>query len=603
MLNSKDIPAAKSIKPVSKDLTIRICMGTGGLAAGSREVMDAFHAALRARGLKAALIKKCVTKTGCRGFCAKDVLVDVIVDGAKSTYQFVDPEKVTRIVEQHIVSGRPVEDWLVGPEYYAFHNRETKVLLKQCGEIDPEDIHAYIAIGGYSGLEKALAQTPFEVREEIKASGLRGRGGAGFPTGLKWEFCSMSRTAVKYLICNADEGDPGAFMDRAVIEGNPHSVLEGMIIGGYAIGAKESFIYIRAEYPLAIERLKIAILAAEEKGFIGKNILGSGFDFQVAIKQGAGAFVCGEETALIASIEGKRGMPRSKPPFPVSKGLWGKPTVVNNVETLASIPVIMLQGAKWYASIGTEKSKGTKIFALTGNIRNTGLIEVPLGISLREIIYDIGGGCAKGRRFKAVQTGGPSGGCIPESHIDMPVDYETLNEIGSMMGSGGMVVMDNTSCMVDMAKFFLSFTKNESCGKCLPCRLGNKRLYEILDRITRGQGKAGDIEFLISLSEDIKISSLCGLGQTAPNPVLSTIRFFRDEYEAHIHEGRCPAGVCKAFRKYVVNPEVCKMCGKCFSACPSGAITWKKKEPAVISGETCIKCGACYDVCPFGAII
>ena len=578
-------------------------MGTGGLAAGSHEVMDAFHAELRARGLKAAVTKKCVTKTGCRGFCAKDVLVDVIMNGEKTTYQFVNPEKVVRIVKEHIISGRPVKEWLVGPEYQAFHNRETKVLLKQCGEIDPEDIQAYIAIGGYGGLEKALAQTPFEVREEVKASGLRGRGGAGFPTGLKWEFCRMARGAVKYLICNADEGDPGAFMDRAVIEGNPHSVIEGMIIGGYAIGAKEGFIYIRAEYPLAIERLKIAISAAEHEGFIGKNINGSGFDFNISIKQGAGAFVCGEETALIASIEGKRGMPRSKPPFPVSRGLWGKPTVVNNVETLASIPVIMLQGAKWYASIGTEKSKGTKIFALTGNIMNTGLIEVPLGISLREIIYDIGGGCAKGRRFKAVQTGGPSGGCIPESHIDMPVDYETLNEIGSMMGSGGMVVMDNTSCMVDMAKFFLSFTTKESCGKCLPCRLGNKRLYEILDRITQGKGKQGDIEFLLSLSEDIKISSLCGLGQTAPNPVLSTIRFFRDEYEAHIFEGRCPAGVCKALRTYMINPEVCKMCGKCFKACPSAAIAWKKKNPAVLNKEKCIKCGTCYEICPFGAII
>jgi NADH:ubiquinone oxidoreductase subunit F (NADH-binding)/(2Fe-2S) ferredoxin/NAD-dependent dihydropyrimidine dehydrogenase PreA subunit len=602
-LPKKKTPLGKSVKPSLKGLIIRVCMGTGGMAAGSREVMDAFHSELNARGLKAAVIKKCVTKTGCRGFCAKDVLVDIIIDGSKETYQFVDPEKAGRIVEEHIINGRPVKEWLVGPEYHAFHNRETKVLLKQCGEIDPEDIQAYIAAGGYGGLKKALSLTPFEVREEIKASGLRGRGGAGFPTGLKWEFCSMSKVAVKYLICNADEGDPGAFMDRAVIEGNPHSVLEGLLIGGYAIGAKEGFIYIRAEYPLAIERLKIAISAAEQKGFIGKNILESGFDFRITIKQGAGAFVCGEETALIASIEGKRGMPRSKPPFPVSKGLWGKPTVVNNVETLASIPVIMSQGAKWYSSIGTEKSKGTKIFALTGNIMNTGLIEVPLGISLREIIYDIGGGCAKGRTFKAVQTGGPSGGCIPESHIDMPVDYETLSEIGSMMGSGGMVVMDNTSCMVDMAKFFLSFTKNESCGKCLPCRLGNKRLYEILDRITGGEGKEGDIEFLSSLAEDIKISSLCGLGQTAPNPVLSTIRFFRDEYEAHIHEGRCPAGVCKAFRKYMIDPEICKMCGKCFRACPCEAIEWKKKQPAVLNKVMCIKCGICYEVCPFGAII
>ncbi len=399
------------------------------------------------------------------------------------------------------------------------------------------------------GAKKALSMTPFEVIEEVKASGLRGRGGAGFFTGLKWGFCSMSKGTPKYIICNADEGDPGAFMDRSVIEGNPHSVLEGMIIGGFAIGANHGYIYIRAEYPLAIARLEIAIEQATERGFLGQNILGSGFDFDIKIKKGAGAFICGEETALIASIEGRRGMPRTKPPFPANKGLFGKPTVINNVETLANLPAIMTKGASWYASIGTEQSKGTKVFALTGKIKNTGLIEVPMGMSLKEIIYDIGGGMEKNRKFKAVQTGGPSGGCIPASHIDMPVDYESLIRIGSMMGSGGMVVMDDTTCMVDMSKFFLSFTQNESCGKCVPCRLGTKRMLEILTRITEGKGKEDDIELLMELGTDIKLSSLCGLGMSAPNPVLSTIHFFRDEYEAHIKEGVCPSNVCKALRQ------------------------------------------------------
>ena len=425
----------------------------------------------------------------------------------------------------------------------------------------------------------------------------------GFHTGLKWELCSMSPDKVRYIICNADEGDPGAFMDRAVLEGNPHSVLEGMIIGGYAIRAHEGFIYVRAEYPLAIQRLEIAIEQAERGAFLGKDIVRSGYDFAISIKKGAGAFVCGEETALIASIEGKRGMPRSKPPFPVNRGLWNRPTVVNNVETLATVPQIMTRGAAWFSSIGTVKSKGTKIFALTGKIKNTGLIEVPLGMPLREIVYDIGGGCGRNRKLKAVQTGGPSGGCIPASHIDMPVDYESLGDIGSMMGSGGMVVMEDTTCMVDMAKFFLSFTRNESCGKCLPCRVGNMRLYEVLERITGGKGRTGDIDFLVDLSEDIKISSLCGLGQTAPNPVLSTIRFFRDEYEAHIHEGICPARVCKAFRRYVVSDTLCTMCGKCFRECPSRAIAWEKKQKAFIDVKKCTKCGMCYDACQFRAIL
>lgn len=592
----------KAGKPSVKDLTIRVCVGTGGLAAGSSEVIDQFHKELEAHGLAAHIEKKCVNKTGCRGFCAKDVLVDVILNDNLSTYQFIKPEMVGRIVEDHIISGNPVEEWLVGPEYHTFHDKQTKILLKQCGQIDPEDIDAYIGIGGYEGAKKALSLTSFEVTEEVKSSGLRGRGGAGFLTGLKWELCSMSKGTPKYIICNADEGDPGAFMDRSVIEGNPHSVLEGMIIGGYAIGANHGYVYIRAEYPLAIARLETAIKQATERGFIGKNIFGSDFDFDIKIKQGAGAFICGEETALIASIEGKRGLPRSKPPFPVNKGLWGKPTVINNVETLANLPSIITKGASWYAAIGSEKSKGTKVFALTGKIKNTGLIEVPMGMSLKEIIYDIGGGLEKNRKLKAVQTGGPSGGCIPASHIDMPVDYESLISIGSMMGSGGMVVMDDTTCMVDMSKFFLSFTQSESCGKCVPCRIGTKRMLEILTRITEGKGKEDDIELLIELGTDIKLSSLCGLGMSAPNPVLSTIHFFRHEYESHIKDGICPSNVCKALRQYIVNIDLCKMCGKCFRVCPAGAITWEAKKKAAIDKSKCIKCGACFEACPFNSI-
>jgi len=590
-------------KPDVKDFTVRVCAGPSGLAAGSSEVINAFIKELKSHGLDPHVEKKCVNKTGCRGFCAKDVLVDVVREGNKSTYQFVMPEMVNRIVEEHIINGKPVEEWLVGEEFHAFHARQTKVLLEQCGQIDPEDIDAYISTGGYEAAKMALSLTPFEVIEEVKASGLRGRGGAGFPTGLKWELCSLAKGDPKYIICNADEGDPGAFMDRAVIEGNPHSVIEGMIIGAYAIGAKQGYVYIRAEYPLAVERLKVALTQAHERGFLGTDIMGSGFDFDISIRLGAGAFVCGEETALIASIEGKRGMPRPKPPFPVNKGLWGKPTVINNVETLANLPFIIRKGAAWFSSIGSEKSKGTKIFALTGRIKNTGLIEVPMGITLREIIYDIGGGVEKGRKLKAVQTGGPSGGCIPASHIDIPVDYESLTGIGSMMGSGGMVVMDDTTCMVRMAKFFLSFTQQESCGKCVPCRVGTKRMLEILQRITEGNGREGDIELLIELGTDIKLSSICGLGQTAPNPVLSSIRFFRDEYESHIKERVCPARSCKALRQYMVDTDDCRMCGKCMRVCPSAAITWQKRQPAYIDKTKCIKCGACYEACPFNAIL
>ncbi|RME66979.1 MAG: NADH-quinone oxidoreductase subunit NuoF, partial [Nitrospirae bacterium] len=550
---------------MSKKVEIKVCMGTGGIAAGGEAVIEAFNTALKEKSVKASVRKNCsLHQVGCRGFCARDVLVDVIIDGKKTTYQFIKPDMVAQIVEQHIIGGNPVEEWTVKEDYYKFHEKQVKVVLADCGEVDPEDIDSYIARGGYEALKKVLKEmTPEQVVNTIEASGLRGRGGAGFPTGLKWEYARKNPSKVKYIICNADEGDPGAFMDRSVIEGNPHSVIEGMIIGAYAIGSNQGYVYIRAEYPLAGNRLGIALEQARKKGFLGENILGSGFSFDIKIKLGAGAFVCGEETALIASIEGKRGMPRAKPPFPVEKGLWGKPTVINNVETLANVPYIIRNGALWFAQYGTEKSKGTKVFALTGKVKNTGLIEVPMGISLREIIYDIGGGIEGDRKLKAVQTGGPSGGCIPANMIDIPVDYENLAKVGSIVGSGGMVVMDETDCMVNIAKYFLEFTQAESCGKCVPCRIGTKRLLEILTRITEGRGRPGDIELLESLSQDIKLGSLCGLGQTAPNPVLSTIKYFRDEYEAHIHDKRCPAGVCKNLLTYTIIEEYCKGCTMC----------------------------------------
>ena len=590
-------------RPKEKEYVIRVCMGTGGVTAGGEKVIDAFRSHLASVGLTVP-VDECIKKVGCRGFCARDVLVDVQSTKGIHTYQFVNPDMVSRIVAEHLVRGKPVKEWLVEPDYHTFHERQKKIVLKHCGRIDPENIEEYIALKGYDGAEKVLTgMSPLEVIDEIRASKLRGRGGAGFSTGIKWNLCHMSKGVPKYLICNADEGDPGAFMDRAIIEGNPHSVLEGMIIGGYAIGANQGYIYIRAEYPLAIHRLAIAIRQAEEKGLLGGDIFGSGFAFDIKIKKGAGAFICGEETALIASIEGKRGIPRARPPFPVNKGLWGKPTTINNVETFANVPPIIRKGSSWFAAIGTEKSGGTKAFSLTGKVKNTGLIEVPIGITLREIVYEIGGGPPKNRKLKAVQTGGPSGGCIPADCIDTPVDYGSLVRLGSMMGSGGMVVMDDTTCMVDMAKFFLTFTQAESCGKCVPCRIGTKRMLEILTRITEGKGKASDIDQLEELGQDIKDASLCGLGMSAPNPVLSTIRYFRKEYEAHIIEGRCPAAVCEALRQYMVIDDVCKKCGKCKRVCPSGAIEWKPKETAYISREKCIKCGACFDACPFRSIV
>ena len=587
-----------------KDVTIKVCMGTGGIAAGGVEVMSSFEKSLEAAGIQASVEKHCsLHKVGCRGFCARDVLVDVVIAGNKATYQYIKPDMVERIVGEHIVGGTPVADWLVTDDYHTFHDKQVKVVLSDCGEVDPEDIDSFISRGGYEATKKVLTtMAPQEIIEVIKASGLRGRGGAGFPTGVKWDMAIKAPGPNKYLICNADEGDPGAFMDRSVVEGNPHGVIEGMIIGAYAIGAPYGYVYIRAEYPLAVERLHLAIKQAKERGFLGKNILGKGFDFNIKVKLGAGAFVCGEETALIASIEGKRGQPRAKPPFPVQKGLWGYPTIINNVETLANVPYIMRKGASWYAGMGTEKSKGTKVFALTGKIQNSGLIEVPMGIPLKEVIYDIGGGIEGGKKLKAVQTGGPSGGCIPASIIETTLDYESLGKVGSIMGSGGMVVLDETDCMVNVAKYFLQFTQSESCGKCVPCRIGTKRLLEILTRITEGKGREGDIDLLETLSSDVKTASLCGLGQSAPNPILSTIKYYRDEYEAHIYEHRCPAGVCKDLLTYSILEEFCKGCTACTRVCPAGAIVGEKKKPHKIIQDICIKCGACFETCKFKSI-
>jgi len=587
-----------------KKVVVRVCIGTGGLAAGGKEVIEAFKKAITDFCVDIELDFTChYQKVGCRGFCARDVLVDVVDGDTSVTYQGIKPDIAKRIVEEHLIKGEPVKEWLIDASYYAFHAKQLKILLKDCGTIDPEDIQAYINVGGYSGIKKIVsAMTPEDVINEIKASAIRGRGGAGFPTGVKWEACRKAPGDVRYIVCNADEGDPGAFMDRSIIEGNPHSVVEGMMIAAYAIGASLGYVYIRAEYPAAVDRLKLAIAQAHELGYLGNNLFGSGFHFDVRIKLGAGAFVCGEETALIASIEGERGMPRAKPPFPVHKGLWGKPTVINNVETLSNIPYIIRNGAAWYSAIGTGKSKGTKVFALTGKVKNTGLIEVPMGIRLGEIIYDIGGGIIGNKQFKAVQTGGPSGGCIPAELLDTPVDFESLGRVGSIIGSGGMVVLDETDCMVNIAKFFLEFTQAESCGKCVPCRIGTKRLLEILDRITRGLGKEGDIELLETLCADVKAASLCGLGQTAPNPILSTLKYFRGEYEAHIREKKCPAKVCKDLLTYSIIEEVCTGCGACRRACPAGAIAGDKKKPHRIDPEKCIKCGACFDVCKFASV-
>ncbi|MDR1651026.1 MAG: NADH-quinone oxidoreductase subunit NuoF [Synergistaceae bacterium] len=585
---------------------VLVCGGTGCSSSGSKEIIPELRDNLKARGMDAEVK---VVETGCHGLCELGPLVIVYPEGV--FYVRVKPSDVDEIVENHLLKGRVVERLLYKepatlatvPDYddIAFYKKQKRYALVNCGHINPESLDEYIGADGYEGLAKTLSMTPEEVIGEIKKSGLRGRGGGGFPTGSKWQFTRGAAGDKKYVICNADEGDPGAFMDRSVLEGDPHRVLEGMIICGYAVGADEGYIYCRAEYPLAIKRLQGAIKQACEAGLLGCDILGSGFCFTIHIKEGAGAFVCGEETALMASIEGRRGMPRPRPPFPANSGLWGKPTNINNVETFANVPSIMRDGGDYFASQGTETSKGTKVFALTGKINNTGLAEVPMGITMREIIYDIGGGIPNGKKFKAVQIGGPSGGCLPEQLLDLAIDYESLTKAGAMMGSGGLVVMDETTCMVDVARYFLNFTQDESCGKCTPCREGTKRMLEILNRICDGKGTEDDIPLLESLAKSIKAGSLCALGQTAPNPVLSTLNFFRHEYEAHIRDHKCPAGVCTAFAGYTIT-DLCRGCGLCKKVCPVDAISGEVKGRHVIDPGRCIKCGACQTKCPFKAI-
>ncbi len=585
-------------------IKILICQGTGGLASGAAAVAEAFSAEFEKHGVEAKVGKRCeVVGTGCRGLCANDVLVDVVRPGEEAvTYDFVTPELVPQIVEEHVLKGEVVEKKKAGPYYQKFLEKQQRIIFSRCGTVNADSLEDFMDHRGFDGIKKAVTMKPADVIEEVKRSGLRGRGGGGFPTGVKWSFCAASPGNDKYLICNADEGDPGAFMDRSILEGDPYGVIEGMMIAAYAIGCRNGYVYCRAEYPLAIKRLQKAIDTCVEKGILGKDCMGLGFEFNMRIKAGAGAFVCGEETALMASIEGHRGMSRPRPPFPAVRGLWGKPTNINNVETFANVSYIFYNGADWYSSIGTEGTKGTKIFALTGKVKHTGLVEVPAGTTMREVIYDVCGGILKNRPFKAVQAGGPSGGCLPGEAIDAQVDYDSLIKAGAMMGSGGLVVMDETTCMVDIARFFLNFTRVESCGKCIPCRIGLKIMLEILERITQGKGQEGDIELLQDMAYDIKKSSLCGLGQTAPNPVLSTIRYFRDEYEAHIKNKECPSHACKPLLKFTVMDDKCKKCGLCVKACPVDAIAWEKGTVAKIDLDKCTECTSCYDACPFMAI-
>ena len=585
-----------------------VCYGTGCMSSGCKNVRDAMVEELEKAGLtdKVAVIER-----GCMGTCAVGPVVYVLPD--ETYYTEMTPERVKDVVQKHFIGGEPVTEYTFYDSIQkkrvsnihdvAFFRDQVRIALRNCGLIDVNCINSYVSKDGYLALAKILEKGDrMAVIEEMKRSGLRGRGGAGFPTGVKWEAAYREEGDEKYIICNADEGDPGAFMDRSVFEGDPHSVIEGMLIGGYAIGANHGVVYIRAEYPIAVERLQAALEMAREEGVLGKDIFGSGFDFDIEIRIGAGAFVCGEETALMASVEGQRGEPRQKPPFPFQSGLFGKPTIINNVETLATVPAIMLNGADWFRQFGTEKSPGTKVFALSGNIVNTGLVEVPMGTPLAEVIYSIGGGIPNGKKFKSAQTGGPSGGCITAENINTPLDYESLAALGSIVGSGGLIVMDEDTCMVDIAKFFLEFTVDESCGKCTPCRVGTKRLLELLNKITDGKGTMEDLDKITELAEFIKANSLCGLGQTAPNPVLSTLRYFRDEYVEHIQNKRCPAGVCKALLNYQIDPVKCKGCTLCARACPAGAISGTVRQPHRIDTAKCVKCGACMEKCKFGAI-
>lgn len=602
--------AIESVK--AEGLRVLICAGTGCVANGSLEIIEKF----KERGINVEPLgeddKMTAVPTGCHGFCEQGVLV--VIPKLDVTYVKVKLDDVDEIIESHIKGGKPVERLLyVDPatknhvfknEDIKFYAGQTRVSLANCGEINPEAIEDTLAVDGYRALYNVLKENdPDKVVDTITKSGLRGRGGGGFPTGRKWMFTKMAQGDKKYVVCNGDEGDPGAFMDRSVMEGDPHKLLEGMAIAGFAVGADEAYIYVRAEYPLAIQRLKTAIKDAEAANLLGKNIMGSGFNFDIHIKEGAGAFVCGEETALIASIEGERGMPRPKPPFPANKGLFGKPTLINNVETLANVPVIILKGADWFSSLGADTSKGTKTFALTGEVNNTGLIEVPMGTTLRQIVFELGGGIRNGKKFKAVQIGGPSGGCLTEEHLDLTLDYDSLIKAGAMVGSGGLVVMNEDTCIVEVARFFMNFTQNESCGKCVPCREGTKNMLKILEKITRGEATLEDLDLLEELAVSVKDGSLCGLGKTAPNPVLSTLKYFKDEYIAHIVDKKCPAGVCTALKVIEIDKEKCKGCSKCSRICPVGAISGEIKQPFCIDKEKCIKCGACLKGCPFNAII